>query len=434
MISDQQRLQIIELVLDITQVGNDNACLMHVEDNLDKSAEHLAQQALRLIDDAYGKSDERRNSTDLSELAASIRQRLSTEPGKHAKRGSFSVAYACAMIGLQPRTYFNRVKQIRNEADCVLAIKDKRTLERKGPSKDPKALSQDERNFVICRYQQPDVRHLSIEKATIKLLDDPDEDYICSCSTAYRVLGKAGMLKVRPASTRRRGHSNNKREAHWSYKINEVWSYDITYLNGPNGVKYYGIAIMDHYSRYVVHCDVLEKQDEDSVSSFLSQAFAKYQIVPKQLVLHTDNGSQMRSAVTVAVLKAFGVEESHSRPLVSNDNAPIERLWNTAKHSTYGLTKSIFRNLQEVKQAFTTAMHNYNNIGHSSLKDITPYARYHGLEKEVLEARMRKVAKGREKHPERWGNRKLRDFTPAGPQVLNPHFLKKDKAGTKSHN
>ena len=52
MISDQQRLQIIELVLDITQVGNDNACLMHVEDNLDKSAEHLAQQALRLIDDA----------------------------------------------------------------------------------------------------------------------------------------------------------------------------------------------------------------------------------------------------------------------------------------------------------------------------------------------------------------------------------------------
>ena len=105
------------------------------------TAEHLAQQALRLIDDAYGKSDERRNSTDLSELAASIRQRLSTEPGKHAKRGSFSVAYACAMIGLQPRTYFNWVKQIRNEADCVLAIKDKRTLERKGPSKDPKALS-----------------------------------------------------------------------------------------------------------------------------------------------------------------------------------------------------------------------------------------------------------------------------------------------------
>lgn len=42
MISDQQRLQIIELVLDITQVGNDNACMMHVEDNLDKSAEHLA--------------------------------------------------------------------------------------------------------------------------------------------------------------------------------------------------------------------------------------------------------------------------------------------------------------------------------------------------------------------------------------------------------
>ena len=84
MISDQQRLQIIELVLDITQVGNDNACLMHVEDNLDKSAEHLAQQALRLIDDAYGKSDERRNPTDLSELAALVRQRLSTEPGKHA--------------------------------------------------------------------------------------------------------------------------------------------------------------------------------------------------------------------------------------------------------------------------------------------------------------------------------------------------------------
>ena len=104
MISDQQRLQTIELVLNIMHVSADNDCLLHVEDNIDKSAEHLAQQAVRLIEAAYGKSDESCSPTDLNELAASIRQRLSTEPGKHAKRGTFSVRYACAMIGLQPRT------------------------------------------------------------------------------------------------------------------------------------------------------------------------------------------------------------------------------------------------------------------------------------------------------------------------------------------
>ena len=434
MISDQQRLQTIELVLNIMHVSADNDCLLHVEDNIDKSAEHLAQQAVRLIEAAYGKSDESCSPTDLNELAASIRQRLSTEPGKHAKRGTFSVRYACAMIGLQPRTYFNWVRQLREEADSALAIKDKRTIERKGPSKDPKAISQEERDKIITRYQQPDVRYLSVEKAFNKLFDDPNEDFFCSCSTTYRVLRKAGLLKARPARTRRSGHSNSKRDAHIAYKINEVWSYDITYLNGSNGVKYFGIAIMDIYSRYVVHCDVLEKQDETSVSSFLSQAFAKCKIVPKQLVLHSDNGSQMRSVVTVAVLKAFGVDESHSRPLVSNDNAQIERLWNTVKHSSYGMTKSMFNSLQEARQAFDTATYNYNNISHSSINDVTPYVRYHGLEKEVLEARLRKVAAYKEKHPERWGKRKLRDFTPAGAQILNPHFLKKEKAGMESHN
>ena len=438
MTSGLQRLQALELVWDISHVDEDTACLMRTEDNPEMAAEELAQRTLQRIHAVFGeaRTNEAESVSDdaLKERLGKLRKRIVAEPGKYAPRGYFSMKDTCAMLGLKPRTIFNWLKLIReNDEDAAFKVLvDKRTLvDHKGPATDPKALTVEERSRICELAQRPEFEGLSIDKRYHKLLDDGDLPFLCSKRTFYRVLEQEGILaKLKVTKPKRKGRSsaNNKREAHYARDVNKVWSYDITYLFGPNGEQYYGIAIMDLYSRYVLHSDVFDEQTEANVSQFLAKAFEDYKIMPKQLVVHTDNGSQMRSALTTAVLAAFGVTESHSRPHVSNDNSHIERLWNTAKHSSYGLESTSFSSLDEAKRSFATAMLNYNHIPHSSLKHITPYDRYHGSEKTVLAARQSKVEAYKAAHPERWGNRPMQDFTPVGEQILNPHFLKEEVA------
>jgi transposase InsO family protein len=47
-------------------------------------------------------------------------------------------------------------------------------------------------------------------------------------------------------------------------------------------------------------------------------------IAPKQVVLHSDNGSPMKGATMQATLQALGLVPSFSRPACSNDKA-LER-------------------------------------------------------------------------------------------------------------
>jgi putative transposase len=55
-------------------------------------------------------------------------------------------------------------------------------------------------------------------------------------------------------------------------------------------------------------------------------------IAPKQVVLHSDNGSPMKGATMLATLQKLGVIPSFSRPACSNDNPFSESLFKTLKY------------------------------------------------------------------------------------------------------
>jgi putative transposase len=54
--------------------------------------------------------------------------------------------------------------------------------------------------------------------------------------------------------------------------------------------------------------------------------------VPDQLKLHADRGSPMISKTLAQLLAELGIDKSHGRPRVSNDNPFSEALFKTAKY------------------------------------------------------------------------------------------------------
>lgn len=59
-------------------------------------------------------------------------------------------------------------------------------------------------------------------------------------------------------------------------------------------------AIVDIYSRYVVHADVFDSESAENAVKFLEDAIKKHHIKPRALVLHSDNGAAMKAASTLA--------------------------------------------------------------------------------------------------------------------------------------
>lgn len=75
----------------------------------------------------------------------------------------------------------------------------------------------------------------------------------------------------------------------------------------------------------------------------------KYYIRPRCLVLHSDNGAAMKAAETLGLLAVRGVEFSHSRPRVSNDNPYSESLFKTMKYTGH-MGKRNYHSLEECKK------------------------------------------------------------------------------------
>jgi len=63
----------------------------------------------------------------------------------------------------------------------------------------------------------------------------------------------------------------------------------------------------------------------------LKKALSSAKAIPQNLILHSDQGSQFTSAEFVQHCRKLGISQSMSRAGCPNDNAPMERYYNTLK-------------------------------------------------------------------------------------------------------
>ena len=201
----------------------------------------------------------------------------------------------------------------------------------------------------------------------------------------------------------------------------QVVCWDITYLDIKEGNrKAYCFTAIDAFSRYIIASEVYQEQTALNAVVFITLVEERVKAlgVTNSFILHSDNGSQMRSKELEEHCFKQGITLSFSRPSKSDDNAIIESTFRTLKH-TLGLRRC-FPNFGECRLSAWYAAVRHNSRPHSSLNDVTPQARFNGNDLIELAQRESVLKQAQEKHPERFVNG-IRNNTPVGKKVFNPH-------------
>lgn len=347
-------------------------------------------------------------------ISETDRQKIKELIQEGTKRG-LSVKKSCEAIGISDRTLRNW--KLNGPLDGRTKGNGGRNNHRK--------LGQEEREAVIARLCMPDVADMSVNQAMFYLYDLGI--YLCSTSTAYRIMRQAGLLGKRsPVRSPKRRY---KPEEQIASKPNMVWTWDITYFRDSrySGRYFYAYVVVDLYSRRIMNARVYEADNAGYASEFLEETFRMYNICPDELVLHSDNGASMRAKKTTGLLQQYGVKFSHSRPRVSNDNPYSESLFRTLKYNGFfRYPQGGFNSIEKAQNWLARFTEYYNKEHrHSGIKMVTPDDRYYGRDKEILRRRRQLIRACQRRHPERWISGKIMDCTPIGSVVLNPNM--KDK-------
>jgi transposase InsO family protein len=314
---------------------------------------------------------------------------------------------ACAELEIDARTYRRWVREGDVKSDGRPAAKRAEPRNK---------LSDEERTQLRETCHRPEFASLPPSQIVPHLADRGE--YIASESTFYRVLRAAGEQHHRGRS--RAPERRKPPTSHGATRAGEVWSWDITYLAGlVRGLFYYLYLILDIYSRKIVGWEVFERECGEHAVTVVERAVLAERCVNRPLVLHADNGSPMKGATLRATLERLGIEPSHSRPRVSNDNPFSEAAFRTCKYRPDFPSKG-FESLGAARQWVHGFVAWYNGEHrHSGIRFVTPDERHRGLDRAVLAKREVVYAVAKTRHPERWSG-KTRNWEPVGTVWLNP--------------
>ena len=315
---------------------------------------------------------------------------------------------ACAIMGIAATT-FRRWKPSGSEP---VLVDQRPNATRPSPSNQ---LSERERQRIISVCNEPVFSNLSPSQIVPRLADQGV--YIASESSFYRVLKSEGQLQHRGRAKRKQTRLPT---THIAEEPNDVWMWDITYLPTRTiGRHYYLYMIEDLYSRYGVHWEVHETESGAFASTLIAQAVLKCCKNGERPLLHSDNGSPMKSFTMRAKLEALGIKPSYSRPRVSNDNPYIESMFRTVKYCPQWPSQG-FDSLNAARNWVASFIRWYNEEHrHSALNYITPGQQYRGEGQKLLEAREDLYQQAKERHPSRWSGA-TRNWQSVNAVALNP--------------
>jgi putative transposase len=302
-----------------------------------------------------------------------------------AQRSGANKSAACELLGVSLRT----VERWENNPSDL----------RKGPLTMPqRTLTEPERLAIIKTINSVEYSHLPPGQIVPTLADKGI--YLASESSFYRIMRAESLLTHRLKS-KPRAHA--KPEELMAKNPNEIWSWDITYLKTyVKGMFYYLYLPMDIFSRFIVHWEVHDVESMELSSQMIRAACEKENIERDQITLHADNGSPMKGATMTATLHWLGITPSFSRPRVSDDNPFSESLFKTLKYCP-SFPDNGFATLEDARAWTKKFVNWYNNQHlHSGINWVTPSARHHGNDIEILKKRSELYEETKKVFPNRW--------------------------------
>jgi len=223
--------------------------------------------------------------------------------------------------------------------------------------------------------------------------------YLCSVRTMYRILDSKNEIKERRKQLQ---HPKYKKPELLAEAPNQVWSWDITKLKGPlKWTCYHLYVIMDIFSRCVVGWMIAHRESAVLARRLIEDSILKQGIEPKQLTIHADRGSSMKSKPVALLMADLGVTKTHSRPHVSDDNPYSESQFKTLKYRPDFPER--FGSIEDAR-AFCVGFFKWYNTEHrhSGIGLMTPEMVHCGLAEGVIDGRKKVLDLAYAAHPERF--------------------------------
>lgn len=150
---------------------------------------------------------------------------------------------------------------------------------------------------------------------------------------------------------------------------NQVWTTDITYIWTAQGWLYLAIVV-DLFSRKIIGWSVQDHMRTSLCKDALMMAWWRRKR-PKDVMHHSDRGSQYASLEYRELLGHYGMKQSMSRKGNCWDNSPTERVFRTLKSEW--LDRFDFKTKDEAKAAVWDYISYYNvDRIHSTLGYVSP--------------------------------------------------------------
>ena len=193
-----------------------------------------------------------------------------------------------------------------------------------------------------------------------------------------RLMLEAGLIPKLKRKYKATTHSNHKlhiapdllKRQFYIAKPNCVWAGDITHIHTRKGWLYLA-TVMDLYSRKIVGWSMANHMRAELVNDALTMAVWRRK-PGKNLIWHSDRGSQYCSKSHRNILKDHGILQSMSRKGDCWDNATSESFFSTLKRELDGIDNFIDQK-QAAAAIFEYIEVFYNKIrAHSAIGYLAP--------------------------------------------------------------
>lgn len=237
---------------------------------------------------------------------------------------------------------------------------------------------------AVIKYKR---KHLDIgyRRLTFMMLD---QDIVAvSPATTYRILRKRGLTKLWNNNTL----SRKKKGFTQPTKPHQHWHIDISYINF-RGTYLFLIAVLDGFSRYVVHHELRTRMQEYDVELVLERALEKHPGEHPRVI--SDNGPQFLSLEFKKFIKV--TQLTHVRTSVNHpqSNGKLEAFHKTIKVEC--IRQKSMLSLEDARRVVATYVHQYNTQRlHSGIGFITPHDKLCGKAETIFKERDRKLEQAR---------------------------------------
>jgi transposase InsO family protein len=219
-----------------------------------------------------------------------------------------------------------------------------------------------------------------------------DADLVAvSPASVWRVLHNAGRLSKFGKKSKKGTGFQQPLQTH------EHWHIDISYIN-ICGTFYYLCAVLDGFSRLIVHWDLRESMKEAEVEVILQQAREKFPGAKPRII--SDNGPQFIARDFKEFIRVTGMTHVKTSPYYPQSNGKLERLNKSIKSECIrpAALLSLADGLNQVSQY----VQHYNEVRlHSAIGYVTPLDMLQGRQTEIHAERDRRLEEARRKRAER---------------------------------